>query len=73
MWQAPTFATPTPLPPCTDSICPAHDKQRCVDAEGVVYGVLCNSLLSGIVITNSGKFLEKNKRSCKNFRRWTLG
>jgi hypothetical protein len=36
-----------------------------VDSEGVVYGVLCSTLFSGIVITNSGKFLAKNKRSCK--------
>lgn len=66
-WHAPRFPRATPLPPCTNDICPSHNKKRCVDSEGAVYGVLCDALLSGTVITNSGKFVKRHevKRSCE--------
>ncbi|KAK5166159.1 uncharacterized protein LTR77_008420 [Saxophila tyrrhenica] len=70
LWQAPTFATPTPMPPCSESLCPSQNGQECVDAAGNVYGILCNTYISGIVITNSGrKFLrpKKEKRVCEYF------
>ncbi|KAK3071362.1 hypothetical protein LTR53_008767 [Teratosphaeriaceae sp. CCFEE 6253] len=54
-WHAPTFATPAPVPPCSDTMCPALDGEYCVDAAGDMYGVLCNTRFSGTVITNSGK------------------
>lgn len=59
VWNAnvfPTIAAVTPA--CSDSICPGLDKQTCVDATGVVYGVLCDTRFSGIEITNSGKAKE---------------
>lgn len=66
-WRAPTFATPMPLPRCSESVCPALNGQECQDVAGNKYGILCNTLLSGIVITNSGrKFLrQKERRSCE--------
>ena len=55
VWQAPAFATSSPLPACTDTMCPALNSATCVDGAGVVYGVLCDTQFSGVVITNSGK------------------
>lgn len=66
VWNAPTFQTLTPLGPCTnvaESICADNAKGMCVDDQGVVYGILCDTMLSGVVITTSGKFLHKDKRS----------
>ena len=66
-WLTPTFSTPTPIPECKDiraSICRDAEKGLCEDSNGITYGILCDTMLSGIVITNSGKFLrEKRKRS----------
>ena len=31
----------------------------CVDPEGILYGVICNSRLGGIVIVDSGKLKER--------------
>jgi len=63
-WQAPTFATPAPLPPCTDKMCPNLDGKSCIDSLGHVYGVLCDTRFSGVVLTNSGKklMMEKERR-----------
>lgn len=58
-WTAPTFATPRPLPPCTDAICPAYGGATCVDAEGILYGIICNTRLGGIIIVDSGKLKER--------------
>ncbi|OQO04774.1 hypothetical protein B0A48_09698 [Cryoendolithus antarcticus] len=54
-WQAPSFATPAPIPPCSDTMCPALDRKTCRDDMGVTWGVLCDTRLSGIVITTSGR------------------
>ncbi|KAK5706587.1 hypothetical protein LTR97_001577 [Elasticomyces elasticus] len=56
-WSAPAFATNTPTPSCSDTMCPAQDGKTCVDSGGTEYGVLCNARLSGTVITVSGKKL----------------
>ncbi|TKA68203.1 hypothetical protein B0A55_09373 [Friedmanniomyces simplex] len=62
LWHAPAFATSSPAsPPCADSMCPALNGKSCVDADGDVYGVLCDTRFSGTVITNSGK-KEKAKK-----------
>lgn len=63
IWTAPTFPTASPLPPCVNAVCPSNHQGRCVDSEGIEYGVLCNTLFSGIVITNAGKFMGMEKRS----------
>ena len=62
IWNTPTFATPAPLPACGASLCPTNDGKECIDEAGVVYGVICNTQLSGVVITTSGK---KERRSCE--------
>jgi len=72
MWTAPTFQTPSPLPPCNDDICPQYDGETCTDAEGVIYGVLCRTRLSGIIIVDSGKYLKErsytgNFEGCTGF------
>lgn len=68
IWQAPTFPTASPLPACASSSCPSQDKTTCLDADGVEYGLLCNTLFSGDVITSAGKFRGKDKRSCKHIK-----
>ncbi|KAK3053777.1 hypothetical protein LTR09_005057 [Extremus antarcticus] len=60
-WQAPAFATPAPLPPCSDTVCPSQNGKQCIDVFGNVYGILCNTFISGIVITNSGKKFLRHK------------
>ena len=54
-WRAPTFATPLPLPRCSDTMCPQLNNRQCVDSLGDTYGVLCDTRLSGLVITTAGK------------------
>ena len=44
-------------------MCPSGNGQCCADDEGGVYCILCNMHLSGIPILNSGKPMEKEKRS----------
>lgn len=62
LWTAPTFATPRPIPPCTDAICPAYGGATCVDAEGILYGIVCNTRLGGIIIVDSGKLKEREAK-----------
>ncbi|KAK1086414.1 hypothetical protein LTR33_001578 [Friedmanniomyces endolithicus] len=57
VWSAPSFATDSPIPACSDTMCPALNGKYCVDAGGDKYGILCNIQFSGMVITNSGKKL----------------
>lgn len=54
-WGTPTFQTPAPIPPCSNEMCPELNLQTCQDEMGTSYGVLCDTHLSGIVITTSGK------------------
>ena len=45
-------------------MCPAVNGATCIDSTNIVYGVLCDTQFSGVVITNSGKkfMLEKERR-----------
>lgn len=59
VWRAPAFVTPRPIPRCTDSVCPSYGGATCVDADGILYGIICNTRLGGIVIVDSGKLKER--------------
>jgi hypothetical protein len=54
-YVSPTFQTLTPVPTCSDDMCPTLDGKVCADEMGTPYGVLCDTHLIGIVITTSGK------------------
>ncbi|CAK3834566.1 Hypothetical predicted protein [Lecanosticta acicola] len=54
-WSAPSFPTASPLPVCSEDMCPALNGQRCQDSSGATYGVLCDQRFSGTIITSSGK------------------
>ena len=42
-WTAPIFATPASLPPCNGQVCPSSNGKRCLNVDGVQYGILCNT------------------------------
>ncbi|KAF2484741.1 hypothetical protein BDY17DRAFT_323573 [Neohortaea acidophila] len=66
-WTAPTFSTPTPIPSCAGDletgICAggAGSQGLCLDFAGLVYGILCEMELSGVVITSDGKKMKEKR------------
>lgn len=66
-WTAPVFtaaATASALPSCSRSqgLCPGLHGGTCVDSMGNVYGVLCDTRFSGIIIDSTGRKRGKEKR-----------
>ncbi|KAK3626082.1 hypothetical protein LTR22_023298 [Elasticomyces elasticus] len=55
VWKATAFVISSPVPSCSDSMCPSLNGKYCTDASGDYDGVLCDTRFSGTVITNSGK------------------
>lgn len=42
-------------------MCPSYGGATCIDADGIVYGIICNTRLGGIVIVDSGKLLKERE------------
>ena len=64
IWTAPSFTAAVPMPKCSDTMCPAINGGKCVDADGMIYGIICDTFFSGLQIVDSGKMMlmERTRR-----------